>query len=63
MSCLLPLTNQAISFGDTVTISGKVSTLLNDPVLGYPLSVNLIVSGPSGFQKTFTLYPNTSLSI
>lgn len=48
-------------FGDTVTISGKVSALLNDPVLGYPLSVNLIVSGPSGFQKTFTLYPNTNL--
>lgn len=48
-------------FGDTVTMSGKVSALLTDPVLGYPLSVNLVVSGPSGFQKTFTLYPNTNL--
>jgi hypothetical protein len=47
--------------GDTVTMSGKVSALLTDPVSGYPLSVNLIVSGPSGFQKTFTLYPNTNL--
>lgn len=48
-------------FGDTVTMSGKVSALLTDPVLGYPLSVNLVVSGPSGFQKTFTLYPNPNL--
>ncbi|MGC1709658.1 MAG: lamin tail domain-containing protein [Nitrosotalea sp.] len=48
-------------FGDTVTMSGKVSALLTDPVLGYPLSVNLVVSGPSGFQKTFTLYSNTNL--
>ncbi|MGI0087482.1 MAG: lamin tail domain-containing protein [Nitrosotalea sp.] len=48
-------------FGDTVTMSGKVSALLTDPVLGYPLSVNLVVSGPSGFQKTFTLYPNNNL--
>ncbi|MDE1866864.1 MAG: lamin tail domain-containing protein, partial [Thaumarchaeota archaeon] len=48
-------------FGDTVTMSGKVSKLINDPALGYPLSVNLVVSGPAGFQKTFTLYPNTNL--
>lgn len=48
-------------FGDTVTMSGKVSALLTDPVLGYPLAVNMVVSGPSGFQKTFTLYPNTNL--
>jgi hypothetical protein len=48
-------------FGDTVTMSGKVSAFLTDPVLGYPLSVNLVVSGPSGFQKMFTLYPNTNL--
>lgn len=48
-------------FGDTVTMSGKVSTLLTDPVLGYPLAVSMVVSGPSGFQKTFTLYPNTNL--
>jgi hypothetical protein len=48
-------------FGDTVTISGKVSTFLTDPILGYPMSVNLIVSGPSGFQKIFTLYPNANL--
>lgn len=48
-------------FGDTVTMSGTVSTLLTDPVSGYPLSVNLVVSGPSGFQKTFTVYPNTNL--
>ncbi|MGI0102702.1 MAG: lamin tail domain-containing protein, partial [Nitrosotalea sp.] len=48
-------------FGDTVTMSGKVSALLTDPVLGYPLSVNLVVSGPPGFQKTFTLYPNNNL--
>ncbi len=48
-------------FGDTVTMSGKVSALLTDPVLGYPLAVNMLVSGPSGFQKTFTLYPNANL--
>lgn len=48
-------------FGDTVTMNGKVSALLTDPVLGYPLSVNLVVSGPSSFQKTFTLFPNNNL--
>ncbi len=48
-------------FGNTVMISGKVSQLGSDPVLGYPLSVNLLVSGPSGFQKTFTLYPTNNL--
>ncbi|MDE1829542.1 MAG: lamin tail domain-containing protein [Thaumarchaeota archaeon] len=47
-------------FGDTVTMSGKVSQLLSD-VNGYPLPVNLQVTGPSGFQKTFTVYPNTSM--
>jgi hypothetical protein len=47
-------------FGDTVMMSGNVSKLATDPA-GYPLSVNLIVSGPSGFQKTFTLYPNNNL--
>ncbi|MGI0046198.1 MAG: lamin tail domain-containing protein, partial [Nitrosotalea sp.] len=48
-------------FGDTVTMNGKVSQFLTDPIYGYPLSVNMIVSGPSGFQKTFTVYPNTNL--
>lgn len=48
-------------FGDAVMMSGKVSKLATDPVLGYPLSVNLVVSGPSGFQKTFTLYPSANL--
>jgi hypothetical protein len=48
------------TFGDTVMMSGKVSELVTDSS-GYPLSINLIVSGPSGFQKTFTLYPNNNL--
>src|SRR5579872_3145407 len=52
---------QSYIFGDTVTISGTVSKFLNDPVLGYPLSINLIVSGPAGFQKTFTMYPDNNL--
>lgn len=52
---------QSYIFGDTVTISGTVSKFLNDPVLGYPLSINLLVSGPAGFQKTFTMYPDNNL--
>jgi Lamin Tail Domain len=48
-------------FGDTVMMSGTVSKLATDPVLGYPLTVNLVVTGPSGFHKTFTLYPNNNL--
>lgn len=47
-------------FGDTVTMSGKVSKLQND-VTGYPSPVSLDVAGPEGFHKTFTVYPNTSL--
>ncbi|HJT09376.1 MAG TPA: lamin tail domain-containing protein [Candidatus Nitrosotalea sp.] len=52
---------QSYIFDDTITISGTVSKFLNDPALGYPLSVNLIVSGPAGFQKTFTMYPDNNL--
>jgi len=47
-------------FGDTIMMSGKVSQLGTDPLTGYPLSVNLIVSGP-GYQKTITLFPNNNL--
>ncbi len=47
-------------FGDTVKMSGKVSKLMND-IQGYPLPVSLVVSGPSGFQKMFTVYPDTTL--
>ncbi|MDE1862521.1 MAG: lamin tail domain-containing protein [Thaumarchaeota archaeon] len=47
--------------GDTVAISGKVSSLLTDPTLGYPLPVNLAVTGPNNFQKKFTLYPGNNM--
>jgi hypothetical protein len=57
----LSIDKSSYIFGYTVMMSGKVSKLAVDPVLGYPLSVNLVVSGPSGFQKTFTLYPSTNL--
>ena len=48
------------NFGDTVNISGQVSKLTYSNT-GYPQQVNLIVSGPSVFQKTFTLYPGNNL--
>ncbi|HJU14710.1 MAG TPA: lamin tail domain-containing protein [Candidatus Nitrosotalea sp.] len=49
-------------FGDTVTISGKVSQFLTNPSLGYPLAVTLDVTGPEGFEKTFTVYPDVNLN-
>lgn len=48
-------------FGDAVTISGKVSQFLTNPSLGYPLSISVLVTGPEGFQKTFTVYPDVNL--
>ena len=48
------------NFGDTVNISGQVSNLVNS-VNGYPQQVNLVVSEPNGFHKTFTLYPTNNL--
>ncbi len=48
-------------FGDTVTMSGTVSQLLSNTIQGYPISINLVVSGPNGFQKTFTMYPDVNL--
>ncbi len=48
------------NFGDTVNISGQVSNLISTNT-GYPQQVNLVVSGPSIFQKTFTLYPGNNL--
>ncbi|OLD29841.1 MAG: hypothetical protein AUI62_02135 [Thaumarchaeota archaeon 13_1_40CM_2_39_7] len=48
------------NFGDTVNISGQVSKLTYSNT-GYPQQVNLMVSGPSVFQKTFTLYPGNNL--
>ncbi len=45
-------------FGDFVNISGQVSQLVKDSaVSSIPQTVNIILSGPSGFTKTFTLYP------
>lgn len=47
-------------FGDTIMMSGQVSQLGTDPNTGYPLSVNLVITGP-GYQKALTLYPNNNL--
>ena len=47
-------------FGDTVKMSGKVSKTLTD-IQGYPLAVNIVVSGPKGFQKTFNVYPDSNM--
>jgi hypothetical protein len=49
-------------FGDMAKISGQVSQLVTLPGGGYiPQSVSITVSGPNGFQKTFTLFPGTNL--
>ncbi len=47
-------------FDDTVKMSGKVSKLVTD-IQGYPLPVILTMAGPSGFQKTFTVYPDVNM--
>lgn len=49
-------------FGDIVNINGQVSQIVKNPaVTSIPQTVNLILSGPNGFQKTFSLYPGTDL--
>jgi lamin tail-like protein len=49
-------------YGDTVNISGKVSQIVQNPaVTSIPQTVNLVLSGPHGFLKTFSLYPGTDL--
>ncbi len=48
-------------FGDTVTISGKVSQSMTSTSLGTQLPISLAVSGPGGFQKVFTVYPDVNL--
>lgn len=49
-------------YGDTVNISGQVSQLIQNPaVTSIPQTVNLILSGPHSFLKTFALYPGTDL--
>src|SRR5579864_2760060 len=49
-------------FGDFVNISGQVSQLVKDSaVSSIPQTVNILLSGPQGFAKTFTLYPGNDL--
>lgn len=48
-------------FGDTVIMGGKVSKLLTDVTQGYPLPVNIAVTGPDNFGKIFTVYPDNNL--
>ncbi len=49
-------------FGDMAKISGQVSQLVTLPGGGLiPQSVNVLVQGPGGFQKTFTLFPDNNL--
>jgi hypothetical protein len=53
---------QAYTFGDFVNIGGQVSQLVKDSaVSSIPQSVNLVLSGPQGFKKTFSLYPGNDL--
>lgn len=49
-------------FGNIVNINGQVSQIVKNPaVTSIPQTVNIILSGPNGFQKTFSLYPGTDL--
>lgn len=49
-------------FGDMAKISGQVSQIVTLPGGGLiPQSVNIVISGPNAFQKTFTLFPGTDL--
>jgi hypothetical protein len=53
---------QNYTFGDFVNIGGQVSQIVKDSaVSSIPQTVNLVLSGPHGFQKTFTLYPGNDL--
>ena len=49
-------------FGNVVNINGQVSQIVKNPaVTSIPQTVNLVLTGPNGFQKTFSLYPGTDL--
>ena len=47
-------------FGEAVKITGQVSKKVSVPNQPYtPEKVTVVISGPSGFAKTFVLYPDT----
>ncbi|MDE1768954.1 MAG: lamin tail domain-containing protein [Thaumarchaeota archaeon] len=49
-------------FDDVVNINGQVSQIVtNSAVSSIPQTVSVVLSGPHGFQKTFSLYPATDL--
>ena len=49
-------------FDNIVNINGQVSQIVKNPaVTSIPQTVNLLLTGPNGFQKTFSLYPGTDL--
>jgi len=48
-------------FGEAVKITGQVSKKISVPNQPYtPEKVTVVISGPSGFAKTFVLYPDTA---
>lgn len=48
-------------FGEAVKITGQVSKKINVANQPYtPEKVTVVISGPTGFQKTVTLYPDTT---
>jgi hypothetical protein len=50
-------------FGETVKITGQVSKKVNVSYQSYTAEeINLVISGPSGFERKFVLYPDNSLS-
>ncbi|MGI0041740.1 MAG: lamin tail domain-containing protein, partial [Nitrosopumilaceae archaeon] len=50
-------------FGEAVKITGQVTKKVSVPNQPYtPEKVTLVISGPLGFQKTITIYPDPSLS-
>jgi len=63
LSIMVSTDKTSYLFGEVVKITGKVSKEVGVPNQLYtPEKITLVISGPSGFSKTVTLYPDTTLS-
>jgi len=61
LSIMVSTDKTSYIFGEAVKITGQVSKKVSVPNQPYtPEKVTVVVSGPSGFVKTFMLYPDTA---